>query len=171
MQIDFDAATSLRSFVEQKLRSLAKFTTLPFINQVEMVLADLPIEISTLFITNEKMTGSKESILEFCDSIHEFVDTMKIAVPSAEPVEGPSNESSNELEPLKRFEFFNFTAFSENSEPSDENQPGPSGSVRRRKAIAIHRPSKKLKSILESDESSNDFMAGVDTSSISSWSN
>lgn len=169
MQIDYKTATSLRSFFEQKLKSLAKFTTLPFINQVEMVLTDLPVEISTLFITNEKMTGDKESILEFCDSIHEFVDTMKEAQP--QPVEDLSNESSNEPEPLKRLEVFHFNANFENSLPSNANQPGSSGGVRR-KAIAIQRPSKKLKSIQESDASSDyDFMAEVDASSRSSWSN
>lgn len=167
MQIDFKTAKSLRSFFEQKFKSFAKFTTLPFINQVEMVLTDLPVEISTLFITNEKMTGDKEAILEFCDSIHEFVDTTN----EAQPVADLSNESSNEPEPVKRFEVFHFNANFENSLPSNANQPGSSGGLRR-KAIEIQRPSKKLKSIRESDASSDyDFMAEVDGSSRSSWSN
>ncbi|KAJ6648323.1 hypothetical protein Bhyg_03551 [Pseudolycoriella hygida] len=47
---DFEESESLRSFFERKLLSLSKFTTLPFINQVEMVINDLPVEVSAMFI-------------------------------------------------------------------------------------------------------------------------
>lgn len=77
LQIDFNTASSLRTFVERKLESFAKFTTLPFLNQMEMVLNDLPAEISTLFITNEMLTDNKNEILVFCDSIQELIETIR----------------------------------------------------------------------------------------------
>lgn len=48
---------------------------MPFVNQVEMALNDLPVEISSLFITNEKMTDKAE-ILDFCDSIQDRFDNV-----------------------------------------------------------------------------------------------
>lgn len=74
--IDFNDKTSLRSFVELKLKSLSSYTTLPFLNQMEMVLADLPNPISKLFLVNEIMTSNKAVILDFCDSIQDLVVTM-----------------------------------------------------------------------------------------------
>lgn len=74
LNIDFGESESLRSFFERKLLSLSKFTTLPFVNQVEIVINDLPAEISSMFIIEEKMTVSKVEILEFCDSIQSLIE-------------------------------------------------------------------------------------------------
>lgn len=169
MQIDFNESATLRSFVERKLISLDKFTTLPFINQVEMVMNDLPSEISNLFITKEMMTGNKEEILDFCDSIHDFVGTME----EVEHVNQPLNDKTNE--PLKRMEVFHFNPeLVQLEEPSDamEVNDEPSSSQRRVAIAKRGRPSKKLKTIQESNESSDyDFLNQMDNSSRSSWSN
>lgn len=93
LQINFDEETGLRSFVERKLESLSTFTTLPLINQMEMVMNDLPIEISTLFITNEKMTSNKAEILNFCDTVCDLADTMR------EETESSTRNTDDFIEP------------------------------------------------------------------------
>lgn len=66
----------IRSFVDRKLKSLSTYTSLPLINQMEVVLMDLPNEISNLFLIHEKLICSKSEILEFCDSIQELAQTL-----------------------------------------------------------------------------------------------
>ncbi len=77
LSIDFNEKTSLHTFVELKLKSLSSYTTLPFLNQMEMELADLPTPIAKLFLISEIMTCNKTVILEFCDSIRDLVLTMR----------------------------------------------------------------------------------------------
>lgn len=80
---------NLCSFFERKLLSLSKFTTLPFVNQVEIVINDLPAEVASMFITEEKMTAGKMEILEFCESIQNLI----------EHVYKPSEERANHYDP------------------------------------------------------------------------
>lgn len=75
LNVNFYEEDTLRSFVELKLLSLSTYTKLPFVNRMEMVLNDLPVEISSLFLLNEKLTCDKEEILDFCDSIQDIVET------------------------------------------------------------------------------------------------
>lgn len=114
LDIDFNEETTLRSFVERKLISLSKYTTLPFINQMEMVINDLPSEISSLFIANEKMTVRTE-ILDFCDSIQDLVE---LQTSNLEP---RNNEESNQ--PLHRMEVFDFNPESEPEHMILDNEP------------------------------------------------
>lgn len=104
LNIDFDESESLRSFIEQKLFSLSKLTTLSFVNQVEMAINDLLVEVSSMFITEEKMTAGKEDILEFCDSIQSLI----------KHVFKPSESRANHCDPepnqqsQMKMEIFNF---------------------------------------------------------------
>lgn len=177
MDIDFDDESStLRSFMERKLISLSKYTTLPFINQMEIALNDLPIQISSLFIVKEKLTCKKSEILDFCDSIEELVDTMREKVKAGESAHENEQKSIHPDKqtdhPENRFEVFNFIL---ESEPESSRGRGRGqGRGRGGKAEAIikkrGRPSKKPKPIIEESEDDYNFLNQVDNSSRSSWS-
>lgn len=128
------------------------------------------MEISTLFITNEKLTVNKAEILDFCDSIQDLVATMPRTTEGFSAHDQESNQSSN------RMEIFDF-----NSEPSDaesmsvDDVPQSSrGSGRVRRGVTrggVEKKARKLKTILESSESSGyEFLNQIDNSSRSSWS-
>lgn len=190
LQIDFNGASSLRSFVERKLTSFDKFTTLPFINQIEMVMNDLPVQISSLFLTNEMMTGNKNDILCFCDSIQELVGTMT-------NTEGPSandNDQSNQAsnEPSYQMEVFEYDSGLKIGPSQSESMSvrgrskrvarggargGATGGIVQENSdssggiVKRGRPHKKLKTIPENTDSSNfDFMNQMSNTSRSSWS-
>lgn len=179
LQIDFNEETSLRSFMERKLMSLSTFTTLPFINQMEMAMNDLPIEISSIFITNEKMTSGKAEILDLCDSIQDLVETMRETtqglLTNIEESSQPSNhmeiESSRQTNLMEIFDESDSMSVDDTPESSHGRDRGAKDVTRG--AIAKRgrgRPSKKLKTILEDTESSsNDFLKQTDNSSRSSW--
>ncbi|KAG4075684.1 hypothetical protein HA402_003509 [Bradysia odoriphaga] len=94
LNVDFNEERSLRSFVEQKLNGFSSYTTLPLINQMEMVLCDLPNEISCLFLVNDIMTSSKTEILDFCDAVQDLVLTM---------CQKPDTQDEEHLEPQNPF--------------------------------------------------------------------
>lgn len=188
LQINFDEETGLRSFVERKLGSLSTFTTMPLINQMEIVMNDLPVEISTLFITNEKMTSNKAEILDFCDSVVDLADTI------SEETGSSSRNTDNFIEPryemdaassnsLNRMEIFDCVGSgqSESDSMAADDGPQPSQSKKVNKRVVRGgsvakrgrgRPRKKLDIIPEDSESSNyDFLQQMDDSSRSSFSN
>lgn len=76
IQIKFDEQTDLRSFFKLKLEALSSYTTLSFLNQIEMILLELPNEISKLFLVKQMMTKSKSEILEFCGSIQDMAQSI-----------------------------------------------------------------------------------------------
>lgn len=80
--IDFNEEISLRKFVENKLRGLSMYTSLQLVHQMEVILMELPNEISNMFLINEKIFCSKLEILEFCDSIQDFAQKLKKTVQS-----------------------------------------------------------------------------------------
>ncbi len=98
-----------------------------------MVLNDLPVEISTLFIVNEKMTSNKAEILDFCDSIVDFADGMleeeKISSRSHEVCDASSNQNR-----MERFDFDPNEQSSSNSMEVDEQQSNQSKNVNKRVA-------------------------------------
>lgn len=111
LRINFDEETTLRSFVQRKLSNLSAYTTLPLINQMEMVLNDLPSEIAYLFIQKEKMTGSMTEILEFCDSIQDFASDFAASIRMTTENESPKHEEEHPVESfqaLNRMESFTF---------------------------------------------------------------
>lgn len=66
MNVEFTKETNIRSFMDQKLSSFGKYTTLPFINQMEMVLNYIPTEVAKIFMM--KLNCDKNSVLDFCES-------------------------------------------------------------------------------------------------------
>lgn len=167
----------MRYFVEQKLLNLGTYTTLPFVNRMEIILNDLPVEISCLFLLNEKLTCDKAEILDFCDSIQHVVEAIR----------GTENEvlqvtQNAEEQTLNRMEIFNFVAGTD-SEPESmllDDTSGPSGSITGRKrgvgkgatrgkVTKRGRPAKKCTAIPEDSESSSySFLSQVSDSSVSS---
>lgn len=184
MEIDFEESSTLRSFMERKLISLSKFTTLPFLNQMEIALNDLPIQISSLFILNEKMTCKKSEILDFCDSIEEFVSTLREKAKVGESVDeneqNPNHTEKQTDHPENRMEVFNFIP---EYDPESSHRRGRArgrGGSRGRGGRAEGtikkrgRPSKKSKTIIEENEddecSDYNFLNQIDNTSRSSWS-
>lgn len=55
MSFTFSDEPNLRSFVNRKFTTFKKYTTLPLINQMEIILNDLPADIAHLFMVNEKI--------------------------------------------------------------------------------------------------------------------
>lgn len=189
LKIDFDEHDSIRSFVERKLTALSKFTSMPLINQMEVILNDLPEEISSLFITEEKMTCGKTELLDFCESIQDLVQPMvnSTEANTSNNVERPSN-------PSNRMEIFNFTRDSESSdtrsgsgsmaideyispEPQSSRGRGSGrgrGHGKRTATLSVTKSGrpKKLKPIIEDAEHSSeyDFLNQVDDTSRSTWS-
>lgn len=74
ININFNKEPDLRSFVHRKLSGLTKYTTLPFVNQMEILLNDLPEELAYLFMVNEKFNCSADDVFDFCDSVQDVVD-------------------------------------------------------------------------------------------------
>lgn len=151
LSIDFNEETNLRSFVEQKLKSLSSYTTLPFLNQMEMVLAGLPNPISKLFLVNEIMTSSKTMILDFCDSIQDLVLTMR------EKTDEPDKNHSKIQNPLNSLEMLAYDSELEYQNNSmATNEPGGSGSVKTgvRKKRRIESVESDLSFLVDSSQSS-----------------
>lgn len=134
LNIDFDDETNLRSFFELKLKALTSYTTLPFFNQIEMILLDLPISVERLFLVNEVMTKTKAEILDFCDSVQDIVQAMW-------ETEKKENELPVIPEPLNEMEVFTFNpdlpmSPARQSGSGTNNQRGPSGKKRRLQVIS-----------------------------------
>ncbi len=94
LKIQFGESSSLRSFVNQKFSGFEKYTTLPLINQMEMILNEVPTEVAHLFIVNEKFDCEKQDILDFCDSIEDVVENMnqdRQDIQDPEPIQEPLN--------------------------------------------------------------------------------
>lgn len=93
LDFTFNEETSLRSFVLRKMKALSTFTRLSVENQLEIILNELPVQVSNLFIVHDKMNCAKSDILEFCDTIQEVMeddydDPDKNVTLMANPMEG-----------------------------------------------------------------------------------
>lgn len=71
----FEEGTGQRSFVARKMNAMATYTTLSVENQLEIILSELPNEISNIFIVEDKLNCSKAEIFEFCDLIQEHCES------------------------------------------------------------------------------------------------
>ncbi len=100
----FNEETSVRSFVNKKMVTLSTYTRLSVQNQLEIILNELPVEVSNLFILHDKMNCTKIDILEFCDTIQELMEpddaSDKNATLKASPV--------NQVEVIQDLEVFNY---------------------------------------------------------------
>lgn len=130
-----------------------------------MVMNDLPVQISSLFILKEKMTGNKTEILNFCDSIQDLVETNR-------PNEAEIQESE---QPSARMEMesFDFTPEEESMSPKPIRGRGRGRRASVRGGMVRGRPTKKLKKVMEDNNESRDsydFLDQMDITSRSSWS-
>ncbi|KAJ6649031.1 hypothetical protein Bhyg_04263 [Pseudolycoriella hygida] len=93
LDFTFDQEASLRSFVLRKMKALSTYTSLSLQNQLEIILNELPVEISNLFIVHDKMNCTKADILEFCDSIQEIIE---------DKYDEPDNNVTLTVDPVER---------------------------------------------------------------------
>lgn len=165
LNIDFAEAISLRSFVEMKLTSLSTFTTLPFVNQVEMVINDLPEQVSAAFIVNEKMTGNKTEILNFCDTIQDLLETCATTNRSQNEADHAQSSGSN-----MEMETFTFEPEVQSVSKPSRGRINSHRGVRGGKITKKGRQAKKLNPIMENNESTDsfNFSETMDNSSRSS---
>lgn len=128
LKIQFGETSSLRSFVNQKFSGFATYTTLPLINQMEMILNELPTEVAHLFMVNEKFDCEKQDILDFCDSIEDVV---------ANSIQGRQDIQDTEpiQEPLNRMEVFQYDK--NDTDGSDETIINRSSTSRGRGKIVV----------------------------------
>lgn len=179
MNVDFREESSLRSFVNRKFSSFSKYTTMPLINQMEMILNELPTKISHLFMVNEKFDCGKEDILDFCDSIEDVVQ--KFIEDENTPDTKRAQKTQNE--PLNRMEVFKYdpndTDGSERTIVENKSRDVASTSSVRRgrgrggvssgKIVKRGRP-RKNSSISDVGSEDYDCLVQMSTSSKSSWS-
>lgn len=160
LNFGFFEETSLRSFVHRKMTALSTYTTLKLNNQMEMILAELPNEISNLFITNLKINASKSEILEFCESVQELVDGMNAETSASGNVTPtPQLEQQQQSEVVQDMEIFTYDSevLSESSsELSSSSKRGRKSGGAISASRARGRPPKILKSIRE-DSGSSEF--------------
>lgn len=148
LSFGFVEETTLRLFVQRKMKALSKYTSLSLHNQLEVILIDLPNEISNLIILKDILRGTKTEILEFCDSIQELVDDImksESTTRTITPTVDSETEERNVVQDMEIFEFDENIASDESSVKSKGRGKGLRG-----------RPRKTMKTISEDSESTDD---------------
>ena len=112
MTFAFNEDTSLRSFVQRKMKAMSTYTSLSLQNQLDMILIDLPNEISNLFLIKNKTNCTKNEVLKFCDSIQEYVEDMNINTDNPTP----TSHSSAQQEITQDLEIFSCNSIGESTE-------------------------------------------------------
>ncbi len=155
MNADFNEAMSLWLFVSVKLSNLEKFTTLPFINRMEIILNELPVEISYLFMVNEMFNRTQNEILEFCYSVQDVADNY---IQSLNHFEVASNASDHS----------DFGLLTSREESSSSSRGNRSRRGRTRGQGRICKQRKPLSTIPETGRL--EFSDMISNSSVSTWS-
>lgn len=138
---------------------------MPFLNQMELVMVDIPVEIANQFIVNGKMVETKDEVLAYCDTIQQMAEHyLKKSAPV--PTETHSNSPSETME-MEVFEFNEST-----SESTSQYRGGRRGSNRGVKKASVRRRPYPLRSIAEDNESDENysFLEQMDDTSRSSFS-
>lgn len=159
LRFGFFEETSLRSFVNRKIISLSTYTTLTLNNQMEVILSELPNEIANLFILNLKMNSTKSEILEFCNSIQEFVDGLNAEAPASGSVTPTPQSEQQQCEVVQDMEIFNYESDVHSEVESSEGQSSGSACSRKRgknKATRGRGRPKKISKRKEDSETSMD---------------
>ncbi|KAJ6640628.1 hypothetical protein Bhyg_05559 [Pseudolycoriella hygida] len=164
LDFTFDQDTSLRSFMSEKMKALSTYTRLSFENQLDIILNELPVEVSNLFIVYDKINCSKTDLLEFCDSIQEIVEDMcdepdRNVTLTVNPI-----EQKHVMQDLEIFncdsetvsEIISSEISSWESETSDPEKDAKSAKRRRGKVLG-GRPLKIKKIICERSERDDDY--------------
>lgn len=74
LDFPFNEENGLRSFVLRKMKALSTYTSLSVQNQLEIILNELPVEVSNLFIVHDKIHCTKADILDFCDTLEDYLE-------------------------------------------------------------------------------------------------
>lgn len=119
---------------------------------------DLPLEIANQFIINEKITGTKDEVLLYCETIQDMAEhyLKKLKLTPTE-----TNLCSNVPSGTLEMEIFEFDG------PTSTHRGGKRGS-----SHGVRKRSRPLRSIAEDNESdeSYDFLEQMDDTSRSSFS-
>lgn len=160
LNFSFENERGLRSFVSRKMDVLSTYTTLSIANQIEVILSELPNSIANSFIVEDKLNSTKEEILEFCDTIQEFVDDADTeASIDHNPTDNSDTNSSIPSSVVQELEIFTFQDGIESlsdtgSTSTNSSRQGGRGKVKRLSHSG--RPAKIPKTISEGTETSSD---------------
>ncbi|KAJ6639456.1 hypothetical protein Bhyg_12201 [Pseudolycoriella hygida] len=157
--LDFklQADTSLRSFVHRKIIALTTYTTLKLENQLEVILAELPSQISSLFTRNLKLNATKTEILVFCDTVQDNVDELENSEASGNTTLTLQQSQTDDAQDLELFHSSDDQTEICSSETERSNSSVSNRSRKRRKgheSANRARPSKIVRVIAEGTESS-----------------
>lgn len=163
----FQKEETLRSFVQRKMKAMSTFTTLSLQHQMEMILVDLPSNISNLFIIHNKMNRTKFEILEFCDTIEEYADGMDgESSRTLTPTANSAPKEQNELQEVEVFEFNEEMASSESTISSRSVRGRGRSNSKPKEKRGRGRPRKVTENV-----STNSEFTEFDNSSSSAFSN
>lgn len=98
---ELNLKTSIRSKNFSKKRS--KYTTIKSLNQqIELILSELPVELSNLFLLKEKLFVNKYELFDFCDILPEEVQIIleESNKESGEAEVDSENNNNHEIESL-----------------------------------------------------------------------
>lgn len=168
LDFQFKKDTSLRSFVHRKIIALSTYTTLTLDNQLEMILAELPSEISCLFTTHLKIHATKTEILEFCDCVQDIVEEHENSEASIDTTLTHLIQQEHQTDVVQDLDTFNdFSSDDETEIESSEERssnssiPSRSGKRRRGHKSYKHPPFKILRVIAEGTGSSQSSTSSV----------
>lgn len=166
LDFHFKEDTGLRSFVHKKMTALSMYTTLQLNNQLEIILAELPSDISCLFTRHLKINATKTEILEFCDSIQDLVDDDEKFDTSGNTTLISEFQQRQQADVVQDLEIFSYVSSDDQTEiESSEEQSSNSSRGRKRGRGKESRkwggPSKIGKVIVEGTESSRSSTSSV----------
>lgn len=158
LNFQFSKETGLRSFVHRKIIALSTYTTLTLNNQMEVILGELPIEISNLFILHLKINATKSEILEFCNSIHDIADADMSSGASGNTTPTPQSQQQQQSEVAQDMEMFSYHESDAQSDIESSEGRSSSSAVSRKRSRGKAtrgrgRPKKISKGTDDSEES------------------
>lgn len=168
LRVEFLKETNLRTFFVKKLNALSTYTTLTLNNQLEMILSELPNEISNLFLMDLKLNCTKKEILEFCDLMQEFVDRMHAETSGNI---APTTQPDQQSDIIQDMEIFNYHTDTQSEVEWSSGLSSSSARGHKRLKASRGRPKKTLKTIAEASETSrSDYMdSDQSASSVSNF--
>lgn len=175
MDFTFDEETSLQSFVLRKMKALSTYT-LSVESQLEIILNELPVEVSNLFIVHDKISCTKTEILEFCVTIQETMQDIHDETDKNVTLTANPTDRSQVIQDLEVFNYDSETVSEiDSSEVETTDLVKAAGklnhlikkSVKRGRGEGLRgRPPKIKKIVCESSENDDDYR-----STTSSFSN
>lgn len=156
------------------MKAMSTYTTLSLQHEMEMILVDVPNNISNLFIINDKKNRTKFEILEFCDTIQEYADGMDGE--SSRTLTPTANLEPAEQNVLQEVEVFDFDEDIESSESTIRSSRSARGRGRGNSKLKGTRGRGRPRKVTENISTNSEFSEFDDssrstTSSYSAFSN